>query len=209
MRCTNGEAVIVCLSKTFHMKACDPRLPWSRLSCAVVAATLLSLSADSYAQSATAAALTSAFLYNFAKFTEWPADVLAPGQRLALCVLGDNAVAAALEQTIRGHAIESHELTVELLKQDASARSCHLLYAGGLDEKRSLQLIDSVKALPVLTASNAERFAELGGVAQLILDNGRMRFTINISAAQRARLQLSSKLLSLAHIIKDEQHVQH
>jgi hypothetical protein len=175
----------------------------------VLATMCLSLSAHTYAQSATAAALTSAFLYNFAKFTEWPSDALAPGQRLALCVIGDNAVAGALDQTIKGHTIESHELTVELLKPDASARACHLLYVSGLDEKRSLQLIDNLKATAVLTASDADRFAELGGVAQLILENGRMRFTINVTAAQRARLQLSSKLLSLARIIKDEQHVQH
>ena len=109
---------------------------WPRLFCAAVALDD-AWSAHPDAQSATAAALTSAFLYNFAKFTEWPADSLAPGQRLALCVLGDNAVAGALEQTIKGHAIESHELTVELLKPDASARSCHLLYVSGLDEKRS------------------------------------------------------------------------
>jgi hypothetical protein len=177
---------------------------WPQLVCATVALTAMSISARSYAQSATAAALTSAFLYNFAKFTEWPDDALAPGQRLALCVLGDNAVAGALEQTIKGHAIESHELTVELLKADASARSCHLLYMSGLDEKRSVQLIESLKTTPVLTASDANRFAELGGVAQLTLENGRMRFAINVSAAQRARLQLSSKLLSLARIVKDE-----
>ena len=184
-----------------------PRAPtrWLRPFCAAVAMMALSMSARSYAQSATAAALTSAFLYNFAKFTEWPADSLAPGQRIALCVLGDNAVASALEQTIKGHAIESHELTVELLKPDASAaRTCHLLYMSGLDEKRSAQLIESLKSAPVLTASDANRFAELGGVAQLTLENGRMRFAINVSAAQRARLQLSSKLLSLARIVKDE-----
>jgi uncharacterized protein DUF4154 len=180
------------------------RTRWPPLFCAAVATMALSMFTRSYAQSATAAALTSAFLYNFAKFTEWPADSLAPGQRLALCVLGDNAVATALDQTIKGHAIESHELTVELLKPDASARSCHLLYVSGLDEKRSAQLIESLKSVPVLTASDANRFAELGGVAQLTLENGRMRFAINVSAAQRARLQLSSKLLSLARIVKDE-----
>jgi hypothetical protein len=184
-----------------------PRRTW--LCCAVVATMTLSWSARSHAQSATAAALTSAFLYNFAKFTEWPSDSLTPGQRLTLCVIGDNAVADALGLTIKGHAIEGHELTVEVLKADASARSCHLLYASGLDEKRSLQLIENLKTATVLTASDADRFAELGGVAQLILESGRMRFVINVTAAQRARLQLSSKLLSLARIVKDEQHVQH
>jgi hypothetical protein len=186
------------------MKVRQPHRCWPPWFCAVAVFIALSLSASSYAQSATAAALTSAFLYNFAKFTEWPADSLAPGQRLALCVLGDNAVAAALDQTIKGHAIESHELTVEVLKPDASARSCHLLYMSGVDEKRSIQVIESLKSASVLTASDAVHFVELGGVAQLTLESGRMRFAINVSAAQRARLQLSSKLLSLARIVKDE-----
>jgi hypothetical protein len=186
------------------MRVRQPHRCWPPLVCAVAAFIAFSLSVRSYAQSATAATLTSAFLYNFAKFTEWPADSLAPGQRLALCVLGDNAVATALDQTIKGHAIESHELTVELLKPDASARSCHLLYMSGVDEKRSIQVIESLKSATVLTASDAARFADLGGVAQLTLENGRMRFAINVSAAQRARLKLSSKLLSLARIVKDE-----
>src|SRR5947207_15614093 len=84
--------------------------------CAVTATMTLSWSVPTYGQSATAAALTSAFLYNFAKFTEWPSDSLTPGQRLTLCVIGDNAVADALGLTIKGHAIEGHELTVEVLK---------------------------------------------------------------------------------------------
>jgi hypothetical protein len=177
---------------------------------AVVTTMTLSWSVPLWAQTATAAALTSAFLFNFAKFTEWPSDALAPGQRIALCVVGDNAVADALELTIKGHAIENHELTVQLLQADASdLRSCHLLYMSGFDGKRTRQLLESVKAAPVFTASDADQFAELGGVAQLILENGRMRFAINVAAAQRARLQLSSKLLSIAHLTKDEQHVQH
>ena len=189
---------------TSHVRTLRPRL-----FLAVVAATTLSVSFRAYAQTATAATITSAFLYNFAKFTEWPPDTLAAGQRIALCVIGDNAVGDALEQTIKGHAIESHELTVEMVRADGNLRSCHLLYVSGLDAKRSLHLIESLKAAPVFTASDADKFAELGGVAQLTLENGRMQFAINVAAAQRARLQLSSKLLSLAQIIKEERHVQH
>ena len=181
------------------------RTPWYR---AVVAAMLWLCTAHAYAQSATAAAVTSAFLYNFARFTEWPADALATGQRIALCVIGDNAVADALEQTIKGHAIESHELTVEVVAPDGPLRSCHLLYVSGLDEKRSRRLLLSLKTAPVFTASDGNAFAERGGIAQLSLENGRMRFAINVTAAQHARLQISSKLLSLARIVKDEPHVE-
>jgi hypothetical protein len=160
------------------------------------------------AQSTTVPAVKAAFLYNFAKFAEWPADILAPGQRLSLCVIGDNAVTDALKQTIKGHTIESHELTVQVVNADGPIRSCHLLYAGGLDAKQAIQLIDALKGAPVFTVSDGDKFAELGGVAQLILENDRMRFAINVASAQRARLQLSSKLLSLAKIVKDEHYVQ-
>lgn len=161
-----------------------------------------------YGQAATAATVTSAFLYNFAKFTEWPTDTLAAGQRIGLCVIGDHAVADALERTTKGRAIEGHEVTVGVVRGDGPIRSCHLLYVSGLDAKRSLQLLESLKGEPVFTASDADGFAALGGIAQLTLENGHMRFAINVAAAQRGRLQLSSKLLSLAQIIKEEPHVQ-
>ena len=158
------------------------------------------------AQPATAPALTAAFLYNFAKFAEWPAESLPPGQRLSLCVVGDNAVADALEQIIKGRAVEGHELTVAVLKADGPLRSCHLLYVSG-DANRSAQVLEAVKGVPVFTVGDEIRFAASGGVAQLILENDHMRFAVNVSAAQRARLKVSSKLLSLAKIVKDDYDV--
>jgi uncharacterized protein DUF4154 len=148
-------------------------------------------------------ALKAAFLYNFAKFSEWPADVLVPGQRLAMCVVGDAAVADALGETIKGHAIDGHELTVTVLKADESASGCHLLYVSAPETKRSAVLLLAARSLSVFTVSDADQFAESGGIAQLIVENGRMRFAINLDAAQRVRVHLSSKLLALAKIVKD------
>lgn len=159
------------------------------------------------AQTATAPALKAAFLYNFAKFSEWPADALAPGQRLAMCVVGDAAVADALGQTIKGHAIGDHELTVTVLKAEESASACHLLYVSASEIKRSAGLLLGVRGASVFTVSDAHKFAESGGVAQLIVENDRMRFAINIASAQRGRLTISSKLLSLATIVKDDSNV--
>ena len=171
---------------------------------AVLAALLLLWCAPVRAQGVTAPALKAAFLYNFANFTEWPANVLAPGQRLSLCVIGDNAVADALEQTIKGRGVDNHELTVTIIKAaDSGILSCHLLYVGGIDAKRTDQLLFALSGTSVFTVGDGDRFAELGGVAQLILENGRMRFGVNVEAARRAHLKISSKLLSLAKIIKD------
>jgi uncharacterized protein DUF4154 len=170
----------------------------------VLAALLLLWCAPVRAQGVTAPALKAAFLYNFANFTEWPANVLAPGQRLSLCVMGDSAVADALEQTIKGRGVDNHELTVTVIKDAASAiLSCHLLYVGGVDPRRTDQILFALSGTSVFTVGDGDRFAELGGVAQLILENGHMRFGVNVEAARRAHLKISSKLLSLAQIIKD------
>jgi len=150
------------------------------------------------AQTATAATLKAAFLYNFAKFSEWPADALAAGQRLDMCIVGDAFVADALGQTIKGHAIEGHELTVTVLKVGESPSACHLLYVSASEMKRSAAVLLGARGASMFTVSDADGFAESGGMAQLVVENDRMRFAINIASAQRGRLNISSKLRRLA-----------
>jgi hypothetical protein len=161
-----------------------------------------------YAETSTVTALRAAFLYNFVRFIEWPPDALAPGQTIALCVVGDQAVANALDETILGRTIEGHGLSVSIVKPDGPVRSCHLLYFGALDGKQSAGLLESVKGAAVFTVGNTARFAEVVGVGQLIRDDDQLRFAINITSAQRARLRLSSQLLSLATIVKDQPNAQ-
>jgi hypothetical protein len=179
----------------------------TRLVCALLAALMAGASpATVLAAGDTVAAsvLKAAFIFNFAKFSQWPADALGPGQRLALCVVGDAAVADALTHTIQGRSIEGRQLTVTLRKADESAAGCHLLYVSASEIKRAAGLLQSARGASVFTVSDGDGFAESGGVAQLIVENDRMRFAINIAAAQRGRLNISSKLLSLATIVKDD-----
>jgi hypothetical protein len=160
------------------------------------------------AQTATAPALKAAFLYNFAKFTEWPADALAPSQPLVLCVMNDREVGEALVDLTKGRTIDSHALVVSTIKPESpELESCRLLFMSGLDLPRSRALVDSVAGKPVLTVSDVDKFARLGGVAHFFIEDGTMRFTVNLDAAQRAGLRLSSKFLSLARIVKDDRAV--
>lgn len=64
--------------------------------------------------------------------------------------------------------------------------------------------MQALKGASVLTVSDGDRFADLGGIAQLFIENNRMRFAVNAAAAERARIHLSSKLLTLAKLVKDE-----
>lgn len=153
------------------------------------------------AQAVTPPALKAAFLYNFARFAEWPEGSLLPGERLTLCVTGDDLVTAALRETVRGRVIGGREVVVAAVMTGAPFESCHLLYVSRADERGLVRLLAAVGTHPVLTVSDHPRFAELGGIAQFIVDEDRMRFAINVASAGRARLQLSSRLLSLATII--------
>ena len=143
--------------------------------------------------------LKAAFVANFAKFTEWPAG---PADRsFTFCVTGDAAVATALKDLVEKHNFAVVNLSP--LASDDALRNCQVLYLGGVDEKRMAQMLAAVGGAPVFTVGDAEHFAERGGVAQLILEKDRMRFAINTDAVQRAHLQLSAKLLTLAVIVKD------
>jgi hypothetical protein len=153
-------------------------------------------------QSASAPALRAAFMYNFAKFTEWPANVIPRDQPMVFCVTDDAPMAEALEQIVKGRAVGGHALAVRRTGLDSGVRACHLLYASGLDAKRTTELLGTVDHLPVLTVGDFERFAQMGGVASFFVEDGKMRFAINIDSAQRAGLRMSSKLLMLARIVR-------
>ena len=170
--------------------------------CLVAASLMLGFAPALWAQSASEPVLKAAFLYNFAKFAEWPGDA-APVDPLTICVHGDAAIADALDETVKGRTVDGRKTAVVRVKPDGF-RACHVLYLAGLSPKRGQEIVDELKGAPVLTVSDREQFARSGGIAALFVEQGRMRFAINVEAAQRCRLRISSRLLSLAKIVKDE-----
>jgi len=166
----------------------------ARLSAAAVLAAA-ALTCPAQAQPVSEDALKAAFLYNFAKFTTWPAE--APGAPLALCVVGDGAVAGALQQIVHGHTVDGRDVAVHQLGRDANLRSCHVLYLPGDDAQLVASVVAGLKGAPVFTVADGRGAPDAGVVAGLFVEGGRMRFVINVAAAQHARLQISSKVLAL------------
>jgi hypothetical protein len=173
-----------------------------RRGVAVLVAAPMALAATVPAERASESAVRAALVYNFAKFTEWPGNVLAAGEMLSLCVLDDSAMAGELEELVANRTVGQRGLTVRRVRLDQSLLSCHLLYATGLDARRTSRLLELAGSAPILTISDDEDFAERGGIANFFVDGGRVRFAINVPAVQRARLQVSSKLLKLAKVVK-------
>jgi len=160
---------------------------------------LLLTAVTAAAQDVTEPALKAAFIYNFAKFTEWPAEVIPNGEPMVLCVLGDAAIGEALEQAVKGRTLAGHSMTVvQAGPVMRPLEGCHLLYISGATMGQAAKAVAGLHETPVLTISDAEGFTEQGGIAQLFFDHGHLRFNIQLESAKRARLRLSSRLLVLA-----------
>jgi hypothetical protein len=158
-------------------------------------------------QSVTQPALKAAFLFNFAKFVEWPGESPSTAP-LAVCVLDDSAVEESLAQLIGGGPVSGRAVTLIKAARNRSLRACHVLYLGDPDPVRTIATLDELKNAPILTVGDGDQFARGGGMIGLFIEDGRMRFAINPDAAQRAGLRLSSRLLSLAKIVKEGRHGQ-
>jgi hypothetical protein len=158
---------------------------------------LVAMRATSSAQDVTEPALKAAYIYNFALFTQWPADLVPAGAPLVMCVVGDADVRSELQRVV-GQRPLAGRMVVVADPAPSPLRGCHLLYVSGRTSDEAGRLIAGLRDTPVLTISDLEGFTAQGGVAQFFFDQGRLRFTVQLEAARRARLQISSRLLTLA-----------
>jgi hypothetical protein len=158
--------------------------------------------ATASAQSAAAADLKAALLINFARFALWP-DITEESS-LTFCILGDDRIADALSASIRGQKIDKHALAVSRLAADAPPVGCQVLFVSGSELRRGTPLLEAARLLPVLTVSDGSKFARSSGMIELFVESGRIRFAVNVEAVQRSKLTLSSRLLGLAKVVRDE-----
>jgi hypothetical protein len=156
------------------------------------------------AQDVTEVGLKGAFLFNFARFTEWPADSLPTDSAVSACVLGDRAVGDAFARQAKGKQLGGRTINVTIADSDSALPACHLLYLSGISRARVGEIVSKFREVPVLTVSDAEEFTKRGGIIQFFVESGKMRFRINARSAKRARLLLSSRLLALADVVDEE-----
>ena len=148
-------------------------------------------------QDVTEPALKAAYVYNFAKFTVWPPDVLPASATFVICVLGDATVAEELTRAVRSRELAGHRIAVSQVSATGPQQTCHILYVSGIPSVEAARIVAGLRGVPVLTVSDVEGFNGFGGMAQVFFENGQLRFSFNYESAKRARLQISAKLLAL------------
>ncbi len=145
------------------------------------------------------------FVYNFAHFVRWPdTPARRSSQPFRYCVL-DDELATVLDKVIRGETLDGRPLTVVRQVNPGNLAECHVLYLDRADlaSAANQALVSRAAAVGVLTVSDLENFAVEGGAIALIRKQGRVHPLINLDAAARAQLRISSKLLNLATRIHD------
>lgn len=157
-----------------------------------------------HAQDVTEVSLKGAFIFNFARFTDWPAESLPPSAVVSACVVGDRAVGEALSRSISTQRLNGRSIVVSILEPNMPLPSCHFLYVSGVARPRMAEIVWALHTTPVLTVSDDDAFIKAGGIVQVYIENGKMRFRINPKSAKRAQLQLSSRLLALADLVEGD-----
>src|ERR1700733_726580 len=145
--------------------------------------------------------LKLAFLYNFAKFVEWPlASLRSPGPPLAICIVGHNPFSLEIEDELRARPAGGHPVEFVALKPTDTLNGCHIVFIPVTENDQAARILTSVKGLGALTVGESEGFAARGGMINFTVEDGNVRFEINKLAADRAGLRISSKLLNLAKV---------
>lgn len=153
--------------------------------------------------------LKSAFLYNFAKFIQWPPRTFPTADApLVIGVIGHNPFGDYLNE-LQGRRIGGHQIQIEQFDNASEARkeNCHVLFIG--DRKRTAKIITELETahadvLTVTDEVDTDSFQSAGAVINLVTTANRtVHFEINVDAARRAELKINSSLLNLAKIVRD------
>jgi hypothetical protein len=148
--------------------------------------------------------IKAAFIFNFAQFTEWPANAFAATNApIVIGVLGTNPFAGFLENTVQNESVRGHPLVVHHYKTVEEIQTCHILYIGQSEGRRLQHIIAKLKGKPVLTVSDIPEVANEGVAIGFVTERNHVKLQINLEALKTASLTVSSKLLRLAQIVKD------
>jgi len=142
--------------------------------------------------------IKAAFVYNFAKFVEWPTNAFAtPAAPLVIGILGKDPFGTVLDDLVKNRTINDRKVELVRYRRVEDVTLVHVLFISESERRRLPSVLNELRDKPVLTVSDIEGFKRQGGMIGLIKVENNIRFEINREAASREGLLLSSKLLRL------------
>lgn len=138
------------------------------------------------------------FLFNFAQFVSWPTPQ--SSDPFVIGIVGDDPFDSYLDETVRGEKVNNRLLTTQRFRRGRDPRNCNILFISQSERERAAQIISNLKGRSVLTVSDIEGFADLGGMIELFTEKNKIHMRVNLEAVKAANLKVSSKLLRVAEV---------
>jgi hypothetical protein len=152
-----------------------------------------------YGQTMSEDQIKAAYLYNFAKFVEWPAqDFATPGAPIRLCVWGNPMIESELGQIVKGKSIAGRPVSIGPVQNGEQSRTCPILFIDSSEDKQTRRILDSLRDRSVLTVGETESFVQQGGIISFVMQEDHVQFEVNHKTANQSGLHISSRLLSVA-----------
>jgi hypothetical protein len=144
----------------------------------------------------------AAFLYNFARYVEWPPDRLpAAGEAFVVTVLGEDPFGDTLDAIVRDRTVHDRRLTVRRVARVEDVGDSQILFISRSEAEELPRILQRLETAPILTVGETAQFAERGGMIRFRREGERIGFDINLASSERAGLRISSQLLKLARIV--------
>ena len=142
--------------------------------------------------------LKAAFIYNFIKYIQWPDDT---GTRVNLCLFTDDKIFESINEVIKDKLLNGKKLIVLNMKEVGLNQNneCDIVFISKLFENTLELLLSAFNNSPVLTIGESEEFERLGGIIIFFIEDNKIRFKINNSAARQSNLTICSHLLKLSY----------
>lgn len=171
---------------------------WGALSI-LVWSTAISCAGAAGPSPVTESQVRAAYLYNFAKFIEWPEQALSgPNAPILICVLNDVSFESTLREVVSSRSIDGHPVLVAFIPTAADAHPCHILFISSSHNEQARSVIAALRSSGIVTVGETRGFLEEGGIISFALVDGRVQFQVNLKAATQSGLHISARLLGIA-----------
>ena len=173
---------------------------------AIICALLATPNVQARQSTASEYEVKATYLYNFARFTEWPAkDAGEKNDTFAVCVLGQDPFGPILDTILAGEAIDGKHMVHRRISAVQDAGNCRIVFISSSEESRLNETLAVLGKMSALTVSDISDFSARGGMIQFVVEQNKVRFEVNLQTTGRAGLVLSSELLKVAISVRNSQ----
>jgi len=150
--------------------------------------------------------IKAAYLYNFGRYVTWPKEYFPTAQSpFVIGVLGKDPFGDALDSIAAGKRVGGRRIVVRRFASLGEYEFCHILFVPrSTDPQEQVDTIVRLRSARVLLVGETPGFARRGGSINFFVERNKTRFEINQEAAEREKLKISAKLLSLAKLVRTD-----